>query len=162
MKTHKANIPAIGALVLLFTLSACSGNGKLNVLPHSEQNQLLADLVARSGEYVVYSHGYGDGHMSGILFDPRYDGKTIKPEGFYWKQIDDPEVMTAVIDRIDSSNYPGYIQRLYEIRNESGEFYGYLYTGWSYLAIKAADESTVRVFGLQGPPEYANEFPGGT
>ena len=163
MKTQKKTIiPAIGVLLVLFTLNACSGNGKLDVMPRSEQDQLLADLVARSGEYFVYSHGYGDGHMSGILFDPREDGRKIVPEGFLWKRIDDPAAMAAVIDRINSSNHPGYIQRLYEINNESGEFYGYLYTGWSYLAIKTVDESSVRVFGLQDPPEYADVYPGGT
>ncbi|MCG6911929.1 MAG: hypothetical protein LJE94_17655 [Deltaproteobacteria bacterium] len=160
MKNQKVIFTAMEVLILLVAVTACAGYGKLSATSNEEQNALLKDLVSHSGDYDVYYYGNSERLVSGILFDPKSDDKHIRPEGKLWKKIDDPETIAGVIDSIDRSLFPGYFQQLYAIDSPSGELYGYLYTGWNYLVIKPVDERTVRVYGLSGPPEYEDAFPG--
>ena len=142
----------ITASPILFIISACADHGKLSLSPRNETNALLADLQSQTDRYVIHYHGNSEKFVSGILFDPKDDGKSIKPEGLLWEEVRDPEAITSIIRTIQQGDHPGYFPRLYKINDSMGNFYGYLFTGWSYLVIRPVDEQTLRVYGLKGPP----------
>lgn len=147
-------------VLMILLISGCSSHGKLSLTPKGESDSLLLDLMANTDQYAVYYHGNSEKIVSGILFDPKNDDKTIKPEGFLWTAVNDPQTIADIIDSIKRDDFPGYMPRLYRIVGPEGDFYGYLFTGWSYLVIKPVDERTLRVYGLEGPPEYMS-MPGG-
>ena len=148
-------------LSILFITAGCANYGKLLSVPRNETEDLLNDLLSRIEQYVVHYHGNSEKLVSGILFDHKDDGKNIRPEGMLWSEVSDPETIASIISIIKISNHPGYFPVLYKINDPQGNFYGYLYTGWNYLAIRPVDEQTLRVYGLKGPPEYEDIYPGG-
>ena len=94
--------------------------------------------------------------VSGILFDPKDDDKHIRPEGAMWQEISDAEEIASIVDIILSSRYHSYFPNLYQLNGPEGDFYGYLVTGWMQLSIRDVDDQTVRIYGLNDPPEYLN------
>ena len=148
-------------LSILFITAGCANYGRLSSVPGNETEDLLSDLLSRTDQYAVHYHGNSEKLVSGILFDHRDDGKSIRPEGMLWSEVSDPKTIASIISIIKISNNPGYFPVLYKINDPQGNFYGYLYTGWNYLAIRPVDEQTVRVYGLKGPPEYEDYHPGG-
>jgi len=149
------------ALLILFIITACASYGKLSLPPRHETDSLLADLLSHTDQYEVHYHGNSEKLVSGVLFDPKNDGKSIRPEGALWNEVRAPETIASIIGSIKKSDFPGYFPRLYKINDPQGIFYGYLFTGWNYLVIRPVDEQTLRVFGLKGSPEYEDVFPGG-
>lgn len=161
MKQPLSKYVILAVLPILFMISACAGHGKLSSLPRSETNDLLADLLTQIDRYMVHYHGNSETIVSGILFDPKEDGKHILPEGMLWKEINDPETIASIISAIQQSYFPGYHPRLFKVNDPQGGLYGYLFTGWSYMVIRRVDEQTLRVYGLKGPPEYEDMYPAG-
>lgn len=158
-KRFKYMVPA--ALLIWFLVSGCASYGRLSSITRNETDALLADLLSRTDQYVVHYHGNSEKIVSGVLFDPEDDGKSIRPEGALWNEVRAPETIASIIDSIKQSDFPGYFPRLYEINDPQGIFFGYLFTGWNHLAIRPLDEQTLRVYGLKGPPEYEDIKPGG-
>ena len=148
-------------LTILFFVSGCSNYGRLKFQNKTESDALLQELSANSQQYTIHYHGNSEKIVSGILFDPKDDHKTIKPEGMLWKTTESPQTVADIIDSIRRGDFPGYFPSLYKIVGPEGIFFGYLYTGWSYLVVKPVDPDTVRVYGLRGPPEYESAVPGG-
>ena len=154
MNLSSFNYLILAALPILFILSGCASYGKLSITPRNETDALLADLLSQTDQYVVHYHGNSEKLVSGILFDPKDNPRTIRPEGALWNEVSDPETIAAIADSIQRSDHPGYFPHLYSIIAPNGDFYGYLFTGWTYMAIRPVDEQTLRVYGLKGPPEY--------
>ena len=161
MKLSSSNYLILAALPILFILSGCASFGKLSITPKNETGALLAGLLSQTDRYVVHYHGNSEKLVSGILFDPKDNPKTIRPEGALWNEVSDPETIAAITDIILSSDHPNYFPHLYSIAGPNGDFYGYIATGWISLVIRAVDEQTLRVYGLKGPPEYEDVSPGG-
>lgn len=161
MKRSLPNTSIIAALLVLFIISGCASHGKLSWIPRNETNALLTTLLSQTDQYTIHYHGNSEKLVSGILFDPKDDEKTIRPEGALWHAINDADAIASIADTIRRSHYPGYIGRLSKIQDPLGGFYGYLYTGWTYLAIRPVDDQTVRIYGLKGPPEYEDWNPRG-
>jgi len=150
----------IALVSMLWSISGCSNHGYISRV-RGEKDNLLANLVDGSDQYVVHYHGNSQKLVSGILFDPKDDGKSIRPEGVLWHEVSDRETMALVISKIQQGDHPNYFPLVYHIKGPKGDLYGYLFTGWSYMVVKAVNDHTVRVFGLRGPPEYENMYPGG-
>jgi len=148
-------------LTILFFVSGCSNYGKLKFQKKAESDALLAELSTNSQHYTIHYHGNSEKIVSGILFDPKDDHKTIRPEGMLWKQTESQQTVADIIDAIRGGDFPGYFPSLYKIVGPDGIFFGYLYTGWSRLVINPVDPDTVRVYGLRGPPEYESIGSGG-
>jgi len=161
MQDSLSNYLLLAALPILLIISACANTGKLSSVPRNETEALLADLQSQSDRYVIHYYGNSEKFVSGILFDPKDDGNRIKPEGLRWEEVRDSEAIASIIRTIRQSNHPSYFPRVYEINDPLGTFYGYLFTGWSYLVIRPVDEHTLKVYGLKGPPEYEDIYPGG-
>ena len=149
------------ALAIFFTMTGCASYGGLSYPGRYDSGVSLTDILSQTDQYTVHYHGNSEKIVSGILFDPKGDGKRIRPEGMYWTAVTEPETIASITRTIKRSDHPGYYPRLYGITDHGGELYGYLYTGWSYLAVRQLDEHTLKVFGLKGPPEYADMYPNG-
>ena len=147
----------IAALPILLIISGCTGYGKLTLLPKSETDALLEDILSRTDQYDVHYHGNSEKLVSGLLFDPKSDNRHIRPEGALWNEVTDAKTIASIADIIlTASEHPNYFPNLFQVTSPQGDFYGYLITGWKGLAIKPVDEQTLRVYGLKGPPEYQN------
>jgi len=160
----KFSLPKYLILVVLptlFIVSACTGNGSLSRLPQNDADAIIANLLSQSDRYVIHYHGNSEQFVSGILFDPKKDAKSIRPEGLLWKEISDDEAIASIVDTIQTGNHPNYFPNLYSITGPNNDFYGYIITGWMYLVIRPVDGQTLRVYGLKGPPEYEDVYPGG-
>jgi len=148
-------------LTILFFISGCSNHGRLKLQKKAEADALLTEFSTNSQQYTIHYHGNSETIVSGILFDPKNDQKTIRPEGMLWNPTESPQTVADIIFSIRSGDFPGYFPSLYKIVGPEGNFFGYLYTGWSNLVIKPVDPDTIRVYGLRGPPEYESVRSGG-
>lgn len=160
MKSYLAKYLILVVLPILFIISACTGYGKLSRLPRNESGALIADLLSQTDRYVIHYHGNSEKLVSGILFDPKEDTRSIRPEGVLWKEISDDEAIASITNTILTGDHPNYFPNLHSITGPKNDFYGYIITGWTYLAIRPVDDQTLRVYGLKGPPEYEDLFPG--
>ncbi len=118
----------------------------------------IDDLVSNSDNHNVYYHGYSKKLVSGIIFEPKNDNKTLVLDGL-WVKEDDKNMIADVVERIRDNDFPGYFPKHYQIIGSSNRMYGYIYTGWSHVAIKQLDKDTLSVYGLKGPPEYEDGGP---
>ena len=96
MKLSSSNYLILAALPILFILSGCASYGKLSITPRNETDALLADLLSQTDRYVVHYHGNSEKLVSGILFDPKDNPRTIRPEGALWNEVSDPETIAAI------------------------------------------------------------------
>ncbi len=150
MKKHFQTVCLmIGAMLL----GGCAGYGGLEAVSRSDQEMTIENLVARQGEYDVYYSGYDLGNASGILFDPKNDFKRLAPSD-RWHPVYGMSAVAELVSWIQIQDSPGYYPGLHRIRGPKGEFYGYLYSGWSELVTKVQDKSTLFVYDLPDPPHY--------
>jgi hypothetical protein len=147
-------------ITMLLLVCGCAHYGRLKIHKQAESGALLRELSADAQHYTVHYHGGSEKIVSGILFDPKNDAKTIHAAGPLWQPLLPTQNVADIIDNIAMGDFPGYLPNLYEILGPEGDFYGYLYTGWFHLVIKPVDPQTVKVYGLRGPPQYENETPG--
>ena len=148
----KSNILKVLCVGLILT--GCAGYGKMKTMPRSESESLIKDLIANADQYTVHYHGNSEKIVSGLLFDPNNNGKSIQPKGYLWAPVSDPQAMKEIVGWIRIDDWNGYSARTREIVGPEGDLYGYLFTGWSRLVIKAIDENTVEVYGLEGSSVY--------
>ena len=143
----------IAALPVLLIISGCTGYGKLTLLPKSETDALLEDILSRTDQYVVHYHGNSEKFVSGLLFDPKNDNRHIRPEGALWNEVTDPKAIASTADIIlKTREHPNYFPNLFQVTNPQGDFYGYLITGWKGLAINQVEEQYYSLFVLKVPP----------
>ena len=149
-------LSALGVL-LVFLFAGCSGYGK-TMMVRKGMPVTLDELVSNSDDYNVYYHGINPDLVSGIIFEPKNDNKTLVLGG-QWVKEDDKIVIADVVERIRETNFPGYLPKHYQILGPDNGMYGYIYTGWFHVAIKQLDKDTLSVYGLKGPPEYEDAGP---
>ncbi len=145
------------SVLLVFLFAGCSGYGK-TMMVRKGMPVTLDELVNNSDDYNVYYHGNNPYLVSGIIFEPKNDGKTLVLGGL-WVKEDDNRVIANVIEQIRRNDFPGYLPKHYQILGPDNGMYGYIYTGWFHVAIKQLDKDTLSVYGLKGPPEYEDAGP---
>ncbi len=161
MKHNLYKYMALAVLLSFFLLVSCAGHGKLSLVPRNETDALMEDLLSNTDQYVVHYHGNSQKLVSGILFDPKEDTNHIRLEGAMWQEISDAQAIASIANIILTTDELHYFPNVYQVTDPEGIFYGYLITGWTGLVIKPVDDQTVKVYGLKGPPEYADVYPGG-
>ena len=142
---------------LVFLIVGCSGYGK-TMMVRKGMPVTLDELVAKSDAYNVYYHGNSPSLVSGIIFEPKDDEKSLSLGGM-WVQVDDNRVIARIVEEIRRNDFPGYLPAHRQIIGPDNEIYGHIYTGWFHVAIKQLDENTLSVYGLKGPPEYEDAGP---
>jgi hypothetical protein len=94
-KKMQSNFFLILAVGLI--LSGCAGYGKMVATPRGESEDMIENLLANADQYTVHYHGNSEKIVSGLLFDPKNNGKTIQPSGFLWNPVSDPQAMKEIV-----------------------------------------------------------------
>lgn len=139
-------------------ISGCSGYGKLKYRSQYREKVTIQELIENSDDYHIHYSGYAINNSSGIMFDPKKDGKTLTPSD-RWTSVEDRKRVTEVVSWLQLHNHPGYYLRLYKILGPDDQLYGYLFTGWHHVVFKVVDERTLFVYGLPDPPHYFGPDP---
>ena len=141
------------ALVLAVLLAGCAGYGQTEFIPSGDNQMTIEYLIEHSDEYVAHYSGYAPNNPSGLIFDPRNEGRALQPSE-RWVPISGPDAIREVKRWLDLGDLPGYYLSLRRIRGAEGNLYGYVYTGWQHLVMRQVDESTLYVYDLPDPPHY--------
>jgi len=144
-------------ILLVFLFVGCSSYGK-TMMVRKGMPVTLDELTSNSADYNVYYHGINPHLVSGIIFEPKNDDKTLVLGG-NWVKVDDSRVIANVVEQIRRNDFPGYLPQKYQIIGPDNGMYGYIYTGWFHLVIRQLDKDTLSVYGLKGPPEYEDVNP---
>ncbi len=153
---HNIKLSAL-AVLLAFLVAGCSGYGK-TLMVRKGIPVTIDELANNSDDYNVYYHGNSPNLVSGIIFDPKDDHKTLVLGGL-WVQETNKRVIANVIEQIRGNDFPGYLPTHYQLIGSNNGIYGYLYTGWFHVTVKQLDRETLSVYGLKGPPEYEDAGP---
>jgi hypothetical protein len=137
---------AFGATVLVASLIiyGCANYG--TITPTVAQDVTIDTLTKDWMNYTVYWTGLDVGEPTGIMFDPKTDGKALTGAGDRWYKVESQESLSKMIGwlKFNTLYYP-YIWR---VVGPDGQFYGYVYTGYTHFAMKVVDEKTMLVYGI--------------
>jgi hypothetical protein len=153
MKTKNKITIILSIALVVFSFTGCSIYGKIKKVSLTQQEKEIDSLLADLAEYNVFYSGYGEKNPSGIMFDPKKDKKQITFSD-RWTKIEGQREIAGIMEWIRMGRYPGYDPVLSKILGPDGQFYGYLFTGWSYVVIRGVTTDTVYIYDLQDPPQY--------
>lgn len=139
-------------IVPVLLVYGCSGFGKLRLQSAFDDRVTLDDLITDSSDYDIYYWGYDLDNASGILFDPKGDAKMLKV-GSGWEKIKGREAVETVVKWVDFPDF-NYTPELYRVLGPDDALFGYLFTGWHHVALKATEPGVLHVYGLDEPPHY--------
>jgi hypothetical protein len=148
--------------LLFLMISGCAewqNYGKLRILPESQNQVTIQDLIDNWDDYDVYYSDDYDGFNAraplGILFDPKNNDTTLVSDR--WKKVRKQEDLINMAKWI----YPTtqYEPWLNEIIGPDGRIYGYLYYSHGFVTLKVLDDKTMYVFNLDPPQEEGDGEP---
>jgi len=145
-------------LWMAISLIGCAGYGRLRPYPKPDTHWKIQTLVHKASDYETYYFGSNEANAAGILFDPRNNETRLRP-GKMWRKIKGSDRIAAVVESIDIGDFPHYRPSLYRIFGPDGKSYGYLFTGWNHVVLKAAGENALSVYGLKDSPNYEGADP---
>ena len=145
------------ALLISSCASRSNNYGKLRILPKSQNEVTIQDLIDKWDDYNIYSFDLYDGFnvraTLGIMFDPKDNDTTLV--GDRWKKVRDQKTLIEMTKWI----YPNtqYEPWLSEILGPDGRFYGYLYYSYGMVVLKLADDGKMYVYALEEPAEGSSD-----
>ena len=142
-------------IVSVWLICGCSGFGKLRLPSPSDDKLTLDDLVNNSSDYDIYYWGYDLDNASGIVFDPKGDANILEV-GFGWEKIEGREAVATVVKWVDIRDVD-YTPTLYRILGPDDAFFGYLFTGWFHVVLKAKAPGVLYLYSIDAPPQYLHE-----
>ena len=135
---------AFGAILLVAAVLVygCANYGTLR--PTAAQDVTIDNLTKEWMNYTVYWTGLDIAEPTGIMFDPKTDGKALT--GDRWYKVESQESLSKMIGwlKFNLQYYP-YAWR---VVGPDGQFYGYVYTGYTHFTMKLVDEKTMLVYGI--------------
>jgi hypothetical protein len=135
---------AFGEIILIAAvlISGCSNYGTITSTP--SQDMTIDTLTKNWMNYTVNWTGLDTGEPTGIMFDPKADGKALT--GDRWYNVESQESLSKMIGwlKFNMLYYP-YVWR---VVGPDGQFYGYVYTGYPHFTMKLVDEKTMLVYGI--------------
>lgn len=143
-------------IIFIFFICGCSNFGKLRRQSKYDDGVDLDYLINNLSDYDIYYSGYSLEHSSGILFDPKYDGDTIKVSDA-WKKIEGRQTVSTVVTWVSIPD-TFYVPTLYRILGPDDKFFGYMFTGWSFADIKVINPETLFVYELDVSPVYLDPW----
>ena len=151
----KYRFPSVFLIVLIiFSCASWQKNyGKLRILPESQNEVTIQNLIDKWDDYNIYYSDHYDGFNVraplGIMFDPKNNDTTLT--GDRWKKVGDQKTLIEMTQWI----YPTtqYDPWLNEILGPDGQFYGYLYYSYGFATLKVVGNKTMYVLNLNPPRE---------
>ena len=136
----------IGAVILIAAVfvSGCANYGAVRAT--RTQDVTIDTLTKNWMNYKVYWTGLNKGEPTAIMFDPKEDGKTLTGAEDRWYEVGSKESLSSMIGwlKFNLLYYP-YVWR---VVGPDGQFYGYVYTGYTKFVLKVVDEKTMQVYGI--------------
>ena len=142
MKKYKFLSVFFIALIITSCASWSNNYGKLRIIPKSQNEVTIQDLINKWEDYDIYYAGVGGPHQWGTMFDPKNNDTTLV--GDQWKKVEDKESLLEIIKWIKNRD------QLNEILGPDGLFYGYLCYSYGHVTLKMVGDKKMYVFG----PEY--------
>ena len=147
----------LSVFILVLIISGCASwqknYGKLRILPETQNEVSIQDLIDKWDDYNVYYSDIYDGYNPraalGIMFDPKNNETTLV--GDRWKKAKDQKDLIEMTKWIYSNTQ--YEPWLNEILGPDGRFYGYLYYSYGFVTLKMVNDKTMYVFNLEDPRE---------
>jgi len=147
----------ISVFLTAVIISSCASwpnnYGKLRIIPKSQNQVTIQDLINKWEDYNIYYsdkyEGYNVRAALGIMFDPKNNETTLV--GDRWKKVENQKDLIEMTKWIYSNTQ--YEPWLNEILGPDGKFYGYLYYSYGFVTLKVVDDNTMYVFNLEEPRE---------
>jgi len=153
MKKYKFMSVFLAAVIISGCASWSNTYGKLKIIPKSQNEVTIQDLINKWEDYNIYYsdkyEGYNVRAALGIMFDPKNNETTLV--GDRWKKVEDQKDLIEMTKWIYSNTQ--HEPWLNEILGPDGKFYGYLYYSYGFVTLKVVDDHTMYVFNLEEPRE---------
>jgi len=143
--------PSASLIAMLTAFAVAYGCTNYGVIKPTGNEMTVETLVNNWKEYDVSWTGLSLGEPTALLFDPKGGGKKLV--GDIWHKVDTKEGLLAFISSLQANQL--YYPVVWKILGPDGQFYGYLYSGWSRAVAKPIDKTTVWVYGI--PPTLRGE-----
>jgi len=148
MKNRNRAVPAVIAMTLLLFFAGCAG--KIGYGSHKlaslEGDTMTVETLAKNWkDYDVYYSGVDTRPPYGILFDVKGDNRKIVSK--YWVKVEDEKTVSDMIQWMIP--FYGYKARLFRITGADKQFYGYVYTPWTFVVFKQIDPDTLFAYDLK-------------
>ena len=143
--------------VIILSLSGCIGMGKYGKLSIVSKGTAvkIQDFIDHWQDYDVYYAGLSYKSPSAVLFDLKEDGKRIMPDK--WTHVTEKKALEEIVHWLDANiDFP---PSLYRILGPDNRMFGYLYSYYNAVYVKAVDPDTLWIQNLPLPPiEYSDSF----
>ena len=137
--------------IMLGVLLAAYGCANYGAIKPADNKMSIETLVKNWKDYDVSWTGLSLAEPTALMFDPKGDGKKLV--GDIWHPVESKESLLDFISWLKTNQ--AYYPFVWRILGPDGQFYGYLYSGWSRAVVKPIDETRVWVYGI--PPTLRGE-----
>jgi hypothetical protein len=147
MRTSLRALTAITLVLALCTAAGCLSRFGYGSIRPAPEEKSIQSLVSNWRDYHVSYSGLNPGQPSGLMFDPRHDDRELKGER--WYPVRDRETLDEILMWLRAHDL--YPPRLLQLIGPEQILYGYVYTGWPRVVVRAVDTQTMYVLGLPAP-----------
>ena len=126
--------------------TGCAGYGSARY--HRQIQRKLPEMINNFKDYHVYYSGMSEAFPSGLIFDPKNDGRAIAQKK--WIRVESKDLMEKFVRKLKL--YHNYPPRLYSLFGEDGQNYGFIYTGYKHIVIRQLEENRIHVYEMHQPP----------
>ena len=143
--------------VLILFMSGCAEYGKLRVESQDVYNantkysekMTIEKLLKNWQDYDIYYAGYKTSQATGIMFDPKNDGRKLI--NGWWKKIDSKEELDYVVKWLGFRSQFTYGNYLYRMIGPDQKLYGYVFTPYNHVVFKTVGDNEMYVYYLDNP-----------
>lgn len=122
--------------------------GKLGYPQTEEPKMTLDQLLKDWQDYNIYYSGVWEGHIYGVMFDPKNDDRELVGHE-WWSPVETQEDLWQMVRLI---NVYTMEPQLWKIMSPDDQLHGYLYTLRHPVIVKVIDDQTLWVDDLTFPP----------
>ncbi|MBN2126671.1 MAG: hypothetical protein JW821_20390 [Deltaproteobacteria bacterium] len=148
---------AAGLLIALLAggCAVFSGYGKLRLASEQGDPLTIEALMDNREEYNIAYAGYYSFDPAAILFHPKNSDRAFQADR--WIPVEDRRTLSLLVSRMRMNLYRA--PHLWRILGPRDRFFGYMYTSWDHVAMKAVDERTLHLYDILFPPQPDDEGP---
>ena len=134
--------------VIMFLASGCTGLKNYGTLDGATGKITIKDLIENWENYSIYYAGLAVDNPSAVMFDAKIEGRRITCDK--WVPVTKKSVLVSIVKWLDANI--NYLPELWRIVGPNGRPFGYMYTYWESVELKAIDDKTLWVGDLPLPP----------
>ena len=127
--------------------------GKLGYPQTEEPKMTLDQLLKDWQDYNIYYSGVWEGHIYGVMFDPKNDARKLVGHE-WWEPVETQEQLRQSILWMNIFRSFRYEPMLWKILSPDNKLHGFIYTARYPMIIKVIDNRTLWVDELTFPPLF--------